>query len=70
MTAAVLLLKWKAPLGHSLSLRLIVEIAVGGVAYLTTLFLFHRERVSRFMQIAKSLRRGQKLTDVMQAAEI
>ncbi len=62
MSVAVLLLKWKAPLpGHSLLLRLVVEITVGGVAYAAALLLLHRGRVMAFLQMAKSFRR-QKAT--------
>jgi teichuronic acid exporter len=57
MSAVVLLLKWKAPLGHSLLLRLTVEIAVGAVAYIATLLLLHRERALALLQMVKSFRR-------------
>ena len=57
MALAVILLKWKAPLGHSLLARLVAEIVVGGIAYLATLFLLHRERVAGFLQMAKSIRK-------------
>jgi teichuronic acid exporter len=57
MSAAVLLLKWKAPLGHSSLLRLVVEIAAGGLAYIASLFLLHRGRVMTLIQMVKSLRR-------------
>jgi teichuronic acid exporter len=57
MAIAVILLKWKAPLGHSLLLRLVSEIVVGGAAYLATLFLLHRERLIGFWQMAKSIRK-------------
>jgi teichuronic acid exporter len=57
MSAAVLLLKWKAPLGHSSLLRLVVEIAAGAAAYIASLFLLHRARVMTLIQMVKSLRR-------------
>jgi len=57
MSVAVLLLKWKAPLGHSLLLRLVVEIAVGAAAYVATLLLLHRERATVLLQMVKSFRR-------------
>lgn len=56
MSLAIMLLKWKAPLGHSPFVHLVVEIAVGGIAYVVTLFLLHRARVTRFVQMAKSFR--------------
>jgi teichuronic acid exporter len=57
MSVAVLVLKWKAPLGHSLLLRLVAEIAVGAVAYVATLLLLHRERAMVLLQMVKSFRR-------------
>ena len=57
MSVAVLLLKWKAPLGHSLVLRLVVEIAAGGAAYAATLLLLHRKRVTALLQMVRSFRR-------------
>jgi len=57
MSAAVLLLKWKVPLGHSLVLRLVVEIAAGGAAYAATLLLLHRKRVTALLQMVRSFRR-------------
>jgi teichuronic acid exporter len=57
MTVAVLFLKWKAPLGHSLLLRLVVEITVGAVAYVATLLLLHRERAMTLLQMVKGFRR-------------
>jgi teichuronic acid exporter len=57
MSAAVLLLKWKAPVAHSALLRLVVEIAIGGALYIASLFLLHRGRVKTLIQMVKSLRR-------------
>ena len=56
MSVAVLLLKWKAPLGHSLVLRLVVEIVAGGAAYVVTLLLLHRRRITALLQVVRSLR--------------
>lgn len=57
MSVAVLLLKWKAPLGHSLVLRLIVEVATGSAAYVATLLLLHRGRVTALLQMVRGSRR-------------
>jgi len=57
MSVAVLLLKWKAPLGHSLVLRLIVEVATGSAAYVAALLLLHRGRVVALLQMVRGSRR-------------
>ena len=60
MTIAVLLLRHVLPTSAALAVRLIVEIAGGTGAYLGTLLLLHRERMSTFVRLAGSLRRGRK----------
>ena len=60
MTVAVLLLRHLLPANAALAVRLVAEIAGGAVAYLGTLLLLHRERMSTFMRLAGSLRRGRK----------
>jgi len=57
MVLAVGLLKWTLlPKGHLL-LRLVLEIATGASAYLSTLYLLHRERMVTFARTAWSFRR-------------
>ena len=60
MTVAVLLLRHLLPANAALAVRLVAEIAGGAVAYLGTLLLLHRERMSTFLRLAGSLRRGRK----------
>jgi O-antigen/teichoic acid export membrane protein len=57
MSVSVLLLKWKAPLGQSLVLRLVAEIATGGVTYFATLWLLHRECLTALPRMLRSVRR-------------
>jgi teichuronic acid exporter len=60
MIAGVELLKRALPSNRYLLLRLVIEIAVGAVAYTATLLVLHRERMMSFVRLARSFRSGQK----------
>jgi teichuronic acid exporter len=57
MATTVLLFKHAIPASQPLPLRLALEIAVGIISYAGTLLVFHRHRVSAFVNIARSFRR-------------
>lgn len=57
MALAIGVLKSKVPLGNSIQVRLVVEVAVGGSTYLAALFTLHRERTVRLLQAARSIRK-------------
>jgi O-antigen/teichoic acid export membrane protein len=57
MAIAVGFLKWKLPPGAPLLLRLLVEIAIGGIVYIGAVLLLHRDRAMSFVQIAKRMRK-------------
>ena len=59
MILAVLSLRWTLPGSWHVTVRLIVEVAVGGGVYLSTLMLLHRERILAFVRMAKSIRRAE-----------
>jgi hypothetical protein len=59
MAIAVGLLKWSIPV-HRLLIRLILEVAVGGSAYVVTLLALHGERVMSYVRMAQSFWRNQK----------
>jgi PST family polysaccharide transporter len=56
MVLAVTLLKWTLA-AQPFLLRLILEIATGAAAYVTTLLLLHRERMMTFLRAARNFRR-------------
>lgn len=56
MVLAVTLLKWTLA-AQPFLLRLILEIATGAAAYVTTLLLLHRERMTTFLRAARNFRR-------------
>jgi len=58
MILGVLGLKWVLPAGQPLLLRLILEVAVGGAAYIGTVLLLHRQRALAFYNMALRLRRA------------
>ena len=59
MVGAVSLLKWALVPTEPAWLRLVLEIASGGSAYLLSLFLLHRERMATFVRTARNFRRAQ-----------
>jgi PST family polysaccharide transporter len=59
MVLGVLSLKWALPASWPVWIRLIAEIAVGGLFYLVTLMFLHRERIMAFLRMAKSFRRAE-----------
>jgi teichuronic acid exporter len=59
MVLGVLSLKWALPASWPVWIRLIAEVAVGGLFYLVTLMLLHRERIMAFLRMAKSFRRAE-----------
>jgi teichuronic acid exporter len=56
MTVCVLLVKRELPLTVPTVVRLAIEIAVGMSAYAGTEFLFHRERMQAFAQMARTFK--------------
>jgi len=56
MTIFVLLVKRGLPLALPVAFRLAIEIATGILAYAGTEFLFHRERMRAFVQMARSFK--------------
>ena len=60
MILVVLALEWKLPPTHFKWLHLIAVIAGGGLAYMGTVLLLHRQRVVYFLSIARKMR-GPKL---------
>jgi O-antigen/teichoic acid export membrane protein len=59
MVLAVLALRWTLPPGWPAWIRLITEVALGGVVYFATLLLVHRKRIMAFVGMAKSFRRAE-----------
>jgi teichuronic acid exporter len=57
MVLAVTLLKWTLA-AQPFLLRLILEIATGAAAYVTTLLLLHRERMMTFLSAARNFRQA------------
>jgi len=57
MVLAVTLLKWTLA-AEPFLLRLILEIATGAAAYVTTLLLLHRERMMTFLRAARNFRQA------------
>jgi PST family polysaccharide transporter len=57
MVLAVTLLKWTLA-AQPFLLRLILEIATGAAAYVTTLLLLHRERMMTFLRAARNFRQA------------
>jgi teichuronic acid exporter len=57
MVLAVSLLRWGLLPRGSLLLRLVLEIATGATAYISTLLLLHRERMMTFACTARNFRR-------------
>src|SRR4029077_9422133 len=53
MVLAVSLLKWSAPPGWPLWLRLLLEITTGAMAYGSALLLLHRERMVTFAGVIR-----------------
>ena len=60
MTAAVLLLKWKMPMSFPLAIRLVIEVTIGSIMYASAAFLFHRERMKAFLELARSFKRNRR----------
>jgi teichuronic acid exporter len=60
MALAVAALQWRLPAGMNPWFRLILEIGGGATAYMATVTLLHRERVTYFLRMAKMLH-GPKL---------
>ena len=59
MTLGVLALKWGlAPLSIPTLARLILEIVIGAILYVSTVLLLHRGRISIFLQLAKNARQA------------
>lgn len=56
MALVVGLLKWKVHFGHPLVLHLVIEILCGGLAYIATVLLLHRERALSFLRLVKNMR--------------
>jgi len=61
MILAVLAVRWALPPSWPAWIRLIAEVAAGGVVYLSTLMLLHRKRVLAFVRMAKSFRRAEPI---------
>ena len=57
MVLAVTLLKWTLA-AQPFLLRLILEIATGAAAYISTLLLLHRERMMTFLRAARNFRQA------------
>jgi teichuronic acid exporter len=60
MTAFVLLVKYLRPATLPLAAQLGIEIIAGFAAYAGTIFLFHRQRMNAFLEMAKGFRRRRK----------
>lgn len=58
MVAGVLWLKWNLPVRQPILLRMVLEIAAGGLCYTAIVLLFHRQRALVFWNMAKGFRRG------------
>lgn len=58
MVLVVELAKRFHPPGMGTLLQLLVEVGVGALAYLATLWIFHRQRARVFLNMALSLRKG------------
>ena len=56
MIAVVLLLKWKMPVATPLVVQLAAEIVAGAIIYVTIEFLFYRQRILVFLQLALTFR--------------
>ena len=61
MILAVLAVRWALPPSWPAWIRLIAEVAAGGVVYLSTLMLLHRKRVLACVRMAKSFRRAEPI---------
>jgi PST family polysaccharide transporter len=57
IVVGVLTLRWALPPNWPVWVRLAAEVTVGGVVYLSTLMLLHRERMLAFLRMAKTIRR-------------
>lgn len=60
MSAFVLLWKWTVPSTLPLVVRLAMEVAAGAITYTGSAFLFHRERMKVFLQLARSFKRSRR----------
>jgi hypothetical protein len=60
MTVFVLLVKFLRPASLPLSVQLAIEIVAGFVAYTGTIFLFYRQRMNAFLEMAKGFRRKRR----------
>lgn len=60
MVVLVGALKYVLPTSKPLVLRLVVETLVGGIAYVGTVLLLHRNRAMSFLNLAKSFRAKKK----------
>jgi O-antigen/teichoic acid export membrane protein len=60
MTVFVLLVKFLRPSSLPLSVQLAIEIVAGFVAYTGTIFLFYRQRMNAFLEMAKGFRRKRR----------
>src|SRR2546425_1844746 len=59
MVLGVLSVRWALPAHWPGWIRLITEVALGGVVYFATLLLVHRKRIMAFVGMAKSFRRAE-----------
>ena len=53
MSVTVLATRAALPIGTPSVVALLVEVAIGGIAYMATLWLLHRERVRTFIRVAR-----------------
>jgi O-antigen/teichoic acid export membrane protein len=59
MVVAVAFLRWKLPSDLPVLMRLILEVAAGGIVYIFTLLLFHRDRMMTLFRMVKNFRRSE-----------
>jgi PST family polysaccharide transporter len=59
MVVAVACLRWKLSPDLPVLVRLILEVAAGGIVYIFTLLLFHRDRMMTLFRMVKNFRRSE-----------
>jgi teichuronic acid exporter len=64
MVAALFALNSHLPVAWPAALRLSVQVAFGGAVYFGILLTFFRDRVLRYLNFVKGLRKGKEVTDV------
>jgi hypothetical protein len=64
MVAALFALNSHLPVAWPAALRLGVQVAFGGAVYFGILLTFFRDRVLRYLNFVKGLRKGKEVTDV------